>query len=140
MKKIAKFFSVSLASSYLFVSSAAMAQTSKSVDGASGSLSGGGGDIPIGALLANIATFFIYRIVPFLIALGFMVFVWGVVNYFFLSQGSDEGRAKGKSLMVYGISAMVVIVIFWGIVNLVSNSTGLQAKKIETEMPKSVSI
>ena len=138
MKAKAKFLITGLSSAYIFISTIALAQESKSVSGASGSLSRGG-DVPMAAFLANLATFFVYRIVPFLIALAFMVFVWGLVNFFFINHGSVEGRAKGKSLMVYGIAAIVVMVIFWGIVNLVANSTGLQKDKIDFDsLPKSV--
>lgn len=56
-------------------------------------------------------------IVPLIYALAFLVFMIGMVRYFFLEQG-EEGREKGKQLMLWGIIGFVVMFSVWGIVRL----------------------
>ena len=55
-------------------------------------------------------------IVPLIYALAFLVFIIGMVRFFFL--GGEEGREKGKQLMLWGIIGFVVMFSVWGIVNL----------------------
>ena len=43
---------------------------------------------------------------------------------FVLSAGDEEKRAKGKSIMIWGIIALVLMVAIWGIVNLLSQVFG----------------
>ena len=64
-------------------------------------------------------------IVPSIIAIAFAVFVWGVVNYFFL-HGADEGkRAEGRQFMFWGIIGMAVLFSVWGFVNLLLSTLGV---------------
>lgn len=63
-------------------------------------------------------------VVPLFYALAFLVFLVGMVRYFFLEQG-EEGREKGKQLMLWGIIGFVVMFSVWGIVNLFLNTFGV---------------
>jgi type III secretory pathway component EscT len=62
--------------------------------------------------------------IPILIALAVLLFIWGLVVFIF-SQGDDEAKARGKSLMVWGIIALFVIVSVWGLVALLNQITGV---------------
>lgn len=62
--------------------------------------------------------------VPFIFAISFIVFIWGIFKYFILGGASDDERKKGKQLMVWGIVAFFVMVSLWGIVNLLRGSFG----------------
>lgn len=64
-------------------------------------------------------------IVPFILSIGFLVFVWGMFQYFILGGANDEAKESGKSLIMYAIAGFVIILSFWGIVNIVSNGIGL---------------
>lgn len=66
-------------------------------------------------------------IVPFLISLGVVYFVWGVVQYFI--NDSEEAKKKGKDRMIYGIIGLVVIVSVWGLVGIVTKTFSLQNSK-----------
>ena len=87
---------------------------------------GSGG--PFGELLKNIITFSNNVLIPFIIGLGFLVFVWGMFQYFIAGGANDEKKKQGKSLMIYATLGFVIIVVFWGLVNLLANSTGLEGK------------
>lgn len=64
-------------------------------------------------------------IVPYIIALAILFFLWGVFKYFFLK--GDEGRASGRSFMLWGIIALVVMVSVWGLLAILLNVFGLSA-------------
>jgi Type IV secretion system pilin len=76
-------------------------------------------------LLVNILTFANTVLIPFIIGIGFLVFVWGMFQFFIAGGSNDESKEKGKSLMIYATLGFVLIIVFWGIVNLLSTSTGL---------------
>lgn len=62
-------------------------------------------------------------VVPILIALGVVYFVWGVISYVI---GSDEeAKKKGRDRMIFGIIGLVVIVALWGLVRIVTNTFGV---------------
>ena len=62
-------------------------------------------------------------VLPVLVALGVIYFVWGVVQYFI--RDSEEAKEKGKDRIIYGIIGLVVIVGMWGLVRIVTNTFGL---------------
>jgi len=72
-----------------------------------------------GALL----TFINGTLVPLVFALAFLVFIWGVFQYFIQGGGDETKREQGKQLMLWGIIGFVLMVSIWGIVNILS--TGL---------------
>lgn len=84
---------------------------------------GSGGDF--GQLLANILEFSNNVLIPFIIGIGFLVFVWGMFQYFIAGGANDDKKEAGKSLMIYATLGFVLIIIFWGVVNLVAGSIGL---------------
>ena len=62
-------------------------------------------------------------VVPVLLALGVVYFVWGVVQYFLAD--AEEAKKKGRDHVVYGIIGLAVIVGLWGLVNLVVNTLNI---------------
>ncbi len=62
--------------------------------------------------------------VPILIALGLLLFIWGLVVFIF-SQGDDDAQKRGKKLMVWGVIALFVIVSVWGLVALLGEMVGV---------------
>ena len=84
---------------------------------------GSGGEF--GQLLQDILAFANNILIPFILGIGFLVFVWGMFRYFIAGGANDEAKESGKSLMVYATLGFVLIIVFWGIVNLLAQSTGL---------------
>lgn len=62
-------------------------------------------------------------VIPVLIVLGIVFFVWGVITYVISSD--EEAKKKGKNRMIYGIIGLVVIVAMWGLVGIVTKTFGL---------------
>lgn len=79
----------------------------------------------IQTLFANIAQFLGDVILPFLWGIAFLMFVWNAIRYFVFEGASEDGRDKAKSLMIWGVTAFVFVSIFWGIVNMLTQSSGL---------------
>ncbi len=70
----------------------------------------------LGLLLCNIHQL-LNAVVPVLIALGVLYFVWGVVQY--VIAGGEEAKKQGKDRVIYGIIGLVVIIGVWGLVGIV---------------------
>lgn len=76
---------------------------------------------------AQVITFINGVLVPLVVALAVIVFIWGVFQYFILGAGSEEKRETGKTYMLYGIFGFVIIVALWGIVQIFISLFGLTA-------------
>ncbi|KKU67317.1 MAG: hypothetical protein UX89_C0016G0020 [Parcubacteria group bacterium GW2011_GWA2_47_16] len=63
-------------------------------------------------------------VIPFVIGLGVLVFIYGVFN-FVTSAGDEEARAGAKQLIIWGIIGIFVMVSVWGLVNILSGTFNL---------------
>lgn len=80
----------------------------------------------LGAFMTNVLDFINSVVIPFILAIGFLVFIWGIFQYFIVGGANEEAKENGKSLIMYAIGGFVVILAFWGIVNIISNGIGLE--------------
>jgi hypothetical protein len=56
-------------------------------------------------------------IIPFLLGLGLVIFLIGVVGYV-RAGDNEEKRQAGRDLMIFGIVALFVMVAVWGLVKI----------------------
>ncbi len=63
-------------------------------------------------------------IIPVIISLAVLLFIWGVVKYI-TAGGDPEKREEARSVIIYGIIGLFVIVSVWGLVALLSNTFNL---------------
>lgn len=64
------------------------------------------------------------KLVPVIIAIAVILFLWGVVG--FITAGDDkEKRDNGRNMMVYGIIGLFVMVAVWGLVNILGDTFNL---------------
>lgn len=68
-------------------------------------------------------------VVPFLWGIAFLMFVWNAIRYFVIEGHSEDGREKAKSLMIWSVAAFVFVSIFWGIINMLTSSSGLTGEE-----------
>lgn len=61
-------------------------------------------------------------LIPVLIGLALLLFIWGLVKFIFAS-GDEKEVAVGKQRMIWGIIALFVIVSVWGLVALLIDIT-----------------
>ncbi|MFZ3011718.1 MAG: pilin [Minisyncoccia bacterium] len=81
----------------------------------------------IGDLLTGIQQL-LNTIIPILILVGVVYFVWGVVK--FMIADGEEAKTKGKDQIIYGLIGFTVIIGLWGLVNIVVNSLGFGAGQL----------
>ncbi len=73
-------------------------------------------------VLDNISNF-LSALLPLLVSIGVIYFVWGVVQY--VINDSDEAKKKGKDRIIYGIIGLAVILSIWGLVNILIATFGV---------------
>lgn len=64
-------------------------------------------------------------LVPILIALALVFFLWGLVTFIW-NSGDESARDEGKKKMIWGIIALFIIVSVWGLVQLLNQLTGVE--------------
>ena len=62
-------------------------------------------------------------ILPLLVSLGVIYFIWGMVQYF-IADG-EEAKKTGRDRIIYGIIGLAVIVSIWGLVAILNQTFGL---------------
>jgi len=75
------------------------------------------------ALLAQV-TDFINRLIPFVIGLTVLFFLWGIFKLVFSAKDSDA-RAEARGYIIWGIIGLAVMVSVWGLVNLLTSTFSL---------------
>lgn len=80
------------------------------------------GILDIIADLINIAT-------PIVVALALLYFFWGLANYI-LNANNEEEKKKGRTIMIWGILALFIMVSVWGIINVVRDTFDIQDNTI----------
>ncbi len=63
-------------------------------------------------------------IVPLFMVIAVAVFLWGIIRYI-TSAGDEENRKKAHGLIIYGLVGIFVMVAFWGIIQVVANTFGI---------------
>jgi uncharacterized membrane protein YidH (DUF202 family) len=86
---------------------------------------------PFQDLLINILDFSNDVLIPFIIGIGFLFFVWGIFKFFIFGGANEEAKESGKSLIIWATIGFVLIIVFWGVVNLLSESTGLANSELQ---------
>ena len=74
-------------------------------------------------------------LVPLLIGLAVVVFVYGVL-LLMLSEGGEK-KEDGKKYMFWGIIGIFVMVSVWGLVSVLRSTFGLETTPISIKLPTS---
>ncbi len=98
--------------------------------------------LPVAALAAQLektSNFFteVQKIIKILIPIAFglavLFFFWGMAKYIWSAGGAKD---EGKRIMVWGVVALFVMTMIWGIVSFIADSLGIEkganAPKIPT--------
>jgi hypothetical protein len=71
------------------------------------------------------ANAFVSRLIPFVIGIAVLVFLWGVL-VFITHAGDETARANGRQLMLWGIIGLFVMVSVWGLVRILGDTLNLR--------------
>lgn len=66
----------------------------------------------------------IAKIIPIMFALAIIYFFWGLIQ-FIRSAGDPKKASEGKSIMIYGVIAIAVMVSIYGLVNWLTGNLGI---------------
>lgn len=110
-------------------------ECASSTAAAGGGAAGGLNTTKVTAITVSIQSFINGALVPLLIAIAFIVFLWGVFKYFIYGAADDEARTKGRSFVMYGIVGLVIIFSLWGIVNIGVSLFGVGTGARPTTLP-----
>lgn len=69
--------------------------------------------------------------IPILITVAVVYFIWGVIQY---TVSQDEEAKKGaRNKIIQGLIGLFVIVSFWGIIALITNTFGVGPQKLNKD-------
>jgi len=66
---------------------------------------------------------FISYLIPVLIAIGLLVFLWGMAKFILHAEEEDK-REEGRQLMMWGAIGLFVMVSFWGLTKILVGTFG----------------
>lgn len=75
------------------------------------------------SVISCAVAFLVQKIVPILIGIALIVFLWGVFR-FIRSSGEETAREEGKQFMFWGLVGLFVMVSVWALVGVLSASLG----------------
>lgn len=76
----------------------------------------------------------INQILPFIITLTVLVFLWGVFK-FVVSGGDMEARKEARGYIIWGIIALAIMVSVWGLVNILIRTVGVDNTPPSAPLP-----
>lgn len=71
-------------------------------------------------------------VLPFLLGIAFLFFIINIIRFAVIGGATEEGHDKAKSSAIYGVAAFVIIIVFWGVVNLLASSLGFAGESAPT--------
>jgi hypothetical protein len=64
-------------------------------------------------------------IVPLIITFAFLVFIYGIVQYFFIGGSEPANRAKGRNFILWGAIGLALIFAVWALVRILLSTLGI---------------
>jgi len=83
-----------------------------------------GGTDTVGHLLNFFTCIISQSVIPLLITLAIVFFIWGVGQYM-LNANDSTKREEGRKFMIWGIISLFVIVSIWGLIKLLTGTFGI---------------
>lgn len=72
--------------------------------------------------IAGTLSYAVFELVlPLTFSFSFIVFIWGVFQYFIAGGHDEAAREKSKALMLYGIIVFVLMTALWYVSTFISN-------------------
>lgn len=75
----------------------------------------------ITALAAKLASAIIYPLIALIVAVGLVVFIYGIIEYLAGLSGVGDGKEKGRKHMLLGLLGMFVMVAAYAILALIGS-------------------
>lgn len=72
--------------------------------------------------------YIIDSLIPIIIGIALIVFIWGIIRYVITSSESDKKEAV--SIIIYGLITLFVMVAVWGLVAVIGNTFNIYDRSI----------
>lgn len=118
--------SVIVAAAALLLPLSAFAQTNTTAGNCIGNSSGAN---TICTFIVSISGFIDTILVPFIFAIAFIVFIFGVYRYFIQGGANEEKRQEGQKFVMWGLVGFFVMFSIWGLVNLLVGTFGFDKQQ-----------
>ena len=79
-------------------------------------------------------------VVPVLMAIAFLVFLYGVAKAYIFSEGSEDKVKDGHQVALWGVIGFVIMISVWGLVNIVKDTLIISTVKTDTPTPPTFKI
>jgi len=79
----------------------------------------------LNSLFGGLDNLFRNILLPLLMAIAILVFVWNVLRYFLWSADDPAGRETARVYILYALLGLVLIVAVWGFVAIILQFFGL---------------
>ena len=76
-------------------------------------------------LLSYVGCIINKSVIPLIIALAMVMFIWGVVQYV-INNDEEAKKEKGKQFMIWGIIGLTVMFGVWGLVKILGSTFGIE--------------
>ncbi|MFZ1074890.1 MAG: hypothetical protein WAN50_00760 [Minisyncoccia bacterium] len=73
-------------------------------------------------------------LVPLIIAIAFLMFLFGIARAYIFSGGDESKRKEGHQFALWGIIGFVIMISVWGLVNMAQST--LIPSSANTTAPK----
>ena len=81
----------------------------------------------LGTTIGNIGKY-VNSLIPIAVALAVLFFFFGLAKYI-LNAGNEDKKSEGRSIMIWGIIALFIMVSIWGLISLFAQSLGVKEDK-----------
>ena len=71
---------------------------------------------------------------PIVVGIALLGFFWGLVKFIF-AAGDEVDTEKGKSLMIWSVVALFVMVSVWGLVKFIGEAVGIKQETTSQTIP-----
>lgn len=78
----------------------------------------------LGTAVGGLTTGIAGILVPLVLIMCFVAFLWGVFLYFIAGSGNEDKRATGRIYLIYSIVGFVCIATLWALVYFVIDTIG----------------
>lgn len=78
--------------------------------------------------IMDVVTQILSYLLPILIAVAVIYFIWGVIQY--LISGDEEKKKKATGMITRGLIGLFIIVAFWGIIRFFSDTVGVGPEQL----------
>jgi uncharacterized membrane protein len=94
------------------------------------------GSIPLFAFAADafsiitVINKILATLIPVFITFAVAWFIWGVISYTITAD--EEKKKKARAAIIQGLVGLFVIVAFWGIIRLITNTFGVGPEQLNS--------